>query len=104
MPGVEIVISSAPLVPLVPDQVPDAEQLVALVEDQVKETIVLSNTDEEDADKEAVGLGSGAGAPPPPPPHETTNKRTKKVGIYFLKYNLNNCTNHKKKMSIYINT
>ena len=74
MPGVAIVTSSVPLVALLPVQVPDAVQLVALVEDQVKVTTESNKTDEDDEERLAVGLGSGAGAlpPPPPPPQETT--------------------------------
>ena len=64
-----MVTSSVPLVALVPVQVPDAVQEVALVEDQVRVTTVSINTDEEDAERDEVGLGSeGAGDPPPPPP------------------------------------
>jgi hypothetical protein len=74
LPGVAIVTSSVPLIALLPVQVPDAVQLVALVEDQVRVTTVSRITELEDEDRDDVGLGSGAGAlpPPPPPPQETT--------------------------------
>ena len=59
---------------LLPVQVPDAVQLVALVEDQVRVTTVSRITELEDEDKDDVGLGSGAGVPPPPPPPQETTK------------------------------
>ena len=64
-----------------PVQVPDAEQDVELVEDQVKVTTVSINTDEDDEERDEVGLGSGAGAllPPPPPPQPAINKNTSKL-------------------------
>ncbi|MDA8885114.1 hypothetical protein N9I38_04045 [Gammaproteobacteria bacterium] len=74
MPGVAIVTSSVPLVALLPVQVPEAVQLVALVEDQVRVTAVSRITELEDEDKDDVGLGSGAGVPPPPPPPQETTK------------------------------
>ena len=65
-----MVISSVPLIALLPDQVPDAEQLVALVEDQVNVITLSRRTDDDDALRVEVGLGSGGvGDPPPPPPH-----------------------------------
>ncbi len=86
MPGVAIVTSSVPLVALLPVQVPDAVQLVALVEDQVKVTTESNKTDEDDEERLAVGLGSGAGAlpPPPPPPHEIINRAVKAITDKFL--------------------
>jgi len=82
-----MVTSSVPLVALVPVQVPDAEQLVALVEDQVRVTAVSRITELEDEDKDDVGLGSGAGAlpPPPPPPQDVKNTRVQKEYITGLK-------------------
>ena len=52
LPGVEIVTSSLPLVPLLPVQAPDAEQDVALVDDQVKVTIESSKTEEDEEERE----------------------------------------------------
>ena len=76
-----MVTSSVPLVAFVPDQVPEAVQDVALVEDQVRVTTVSINTDEDDEERDEVGLGSegvGDPPPPPPPPQETTNNNTNK--------------------------
>ena len=89
MPGVAIVTSSVPLVALLPVQVPDAVQLVALVEDQVKVTTESNKTDEDDEERLAVGVGSGAGVlPPPPPPQETMNKSTNKKEELSLKFSI----------------
>ena len=81
LPGVEIVTSSVPLIALFPDHVPDAEQLVALVEDQVNVITLSRRTDDDDALRVEVGLGSGGvgDPPPPPPPQETINNKTSKV-------------------------
>lgn len=81
-----MVTSSVPLVAFVPVQVPEAVQLVALIEDQVKVTTLSSKTDEDDDERLAVGLGSGAGAlpPPPPPPHEITNRAVNAITDKFL--------------------
>jgi len=67
---VEIVISSVPLIALVPDQAPEALQLVALVEYQVN-VIESNETDADELERVVVGLGSGVGVlpPTPPPPH-----------------------------------
>tara|TARA_B110000008_G_scaffold150580_1_gene151841 strand:+ start:76 stop:348 length:273 start_codon:yes stop_codon:yes gene_type:complete len=70
LPGVAIVTSSVPLVALPPVQAPEAEQDVALVDDQVKVTVESSKTEEDEEERLAVGLGSaGVLPPPPPPPH-----------------------------------
>jgi hypothetical protein len=68
---VEIVISSVPLIALVPDQAPEALQLVALVEYQVNEITESNETDADELERVVVGLGSGVGVlpPTPPPPH-----------------------------------
>ena len=79
-----MVTSSVPLVALVPDQVPDAEHEVALVEDQVRVTTVSINTDEDDEERDEVGLGSeGVDDPPPPPPQELIIKRVVNINIYL---------------------
>ena len=70
-----MVISSVPLVALVPVQAPDAEQLVVLEEDQFRLITDPSRTDDEDDDNEAVGLGGGLLLPPPPPPPQEERKR-----------------------------
>jgi len=67
---VEIVISSVPLIALVPDQAPEALQLVALVY-QVNVITESNETDADELERVVVGLGSGVGVlpPTPPPPH-----------------------------------
>ena len=89
-PGVEIVISSVPLIALLPDQAPDAEQLVALVEDQVNVITLSRRTDDDDALRVEVGLGSGGvgDPPPPPPPQETINTKTSKCEKRNLLFSL----------------
>ena len=89
-----MVTSSLPLVAFVPDQVPDAEHEVALVEDQVRVTAVSINTDEDDEERDEVGLGSegvGVPPPPPPPPQPITNIKTSKLETrkFFLLETLN---------------
>ena len=72
-----MVTSTDPLVALVPDQVPDAEHEVALVDDQVKVTIEFNKTEDDEEERLAVGVGSvgvGLPPPPPPPPQETITK------------------------------
>jgi len=53
-----MVTSSEPLVPLPPVQAPEAEQEVALVEDQVKVTIESNKTEDDEEERLAVGVGS----------------------------------------------
>jgi hypothetical protein len=97
---VEIVISSVPLIALVPDQAPEALQLVALVEYQVNVITESNETDADELERVVVGLGSGVGVlpPTPPPPHaemkskipsEYTNslKFLKKI-VFLLSTNL----------------
>ena|GEM_PF-6737490 len=72
----EIVISSVPLIALVPDQAPEALQLVALVEYQVNVITESNETDADELERVVVGLGSGVGVlpPTPPPPHAEISK------------------------------
>ena len=62
-----------PEVALEPVQAPDAEQLEARLEDQVKVTAELTSTESKEAERVTVILDKvGAGSedpPPPPPPH-----------------------------------
>ena len=69
--------------------VQDAEQEVALVDDQVRVEVFSRRTEVGSADKLTVGAGvvggvggvGGVGVPPPPPPpQETINKRLKAIG------------------------
>ena len=69
MPAVEIVTASEPELPVW--VVHEAEQEVALVEDQVKVEVLPSKTETGSADKLTVGdgvVGVGELSPPPPPP------------------------------------
>jgi hypothetical protein len=59
---------SEPLSAFVPDQSPEAEQLVAFVLDQLSVTDCPMIIDDGEADMETVGLGRGEVPPPPPPP------------------------------------
>ena len=76
LPEVAIVKSSFPLTAFEPDHDPEAEQLVAFVDDQVRVTVSPTIIDVDDAESDVVGDGSTGAEdpPPPPPPHETTNK------------------------------
>ena len=58
---VRLVSVCEPPVPLVPDQLPDAVQEVALVVDQVKVDGLPLVTDAGNADKVTVGAGVGGG-------------------------------------------
>ncbi len=61
---------SLPAAVRVPDQPPLAVQPVALVLDQVSDTVAPFTTCEDDAVSVTVGAGGGVGGPesPPPPP------------------------------------
>ena len=56
LPTVETVTISEPARLLTPVQAPEAEQEVALVEDQVSVVVFSSRTDEERADNVTVGV------------------------------------------------
>jgi len=60
----------------VPDQAPEALQLVALVEYQVNVITESNETDADELERVVVGLGSGVGvlSPTPPPPHAEISK------------------------------
>jgi hypothetical protein len=72
LPPTSIVTDSVPEVALDPDQAPDAEQLEARLEDQVKVMAELTSTESAEVERVTVILdkvGAGSADPPPPPPH-----------------------------------
>tara|TARA_B100001939_G_C16870016_1_gene585952 strand:- start:100 stop:465 length:366 start_codon:yes stop_codon:yes gene_type:complete len=92
LPTAEIVTVSDPDVALAPDQAPDAEQEVALVDDQVSVESEPISTEVGSAEKLILGAGTvgvvGVEPPPPPPPphEEMTNKIKKKLGSLTINY------------------
>ena len=68
LPTSEIVTVSVPEVALAPDQAPDAEQEVALDDDQVSVESEPTTTEVGLAEKLTVGAETGGVEPPPPPP------------------------------------
>ena len=78
LPTVETVTISEPARLLTPVQAPEAEQEIALVEDQVSVVVFSSRTDEERADSVTVGVGV------PPPLHETSKKIETKPNVWVL--------------------
>ena len=84
-PGLVMVTSSDPEVPLEPDHVPEAVHDVALEELQVKVVAVLSKT----SVAEALNVTEGAGVeespppPPPPPPQATKNDNKNKTDLFL---------------------
>jgi len=58
----------------VPDQAPEALQLVALVEYQVNVITESNETDADELERVVVGLGSGVGVLPPTPPPPQISK------------------------------
>ena len=92
LPTAEIVTVSDPDVALDPDQAPEAEQEVALDDDQVKVESESMRTEVGLAEKFTVGAGTvGAGVeppPPPPPPQEKRIRENKKMRyVCFLNTN-----------------
>ena len=94
LPTAEIVTVSVPEVALAPDQAPEAEQEVALVDDQVSVESEPTTTDVGLAEKFTLGAGTvGVGVePPPPPPHEDIRIKaktvTKNLNLYTKKKNM----------------
>ena len=90
LPAVEIVTASVPEVVLVPDQEPEAEQEVALEEDQVRVEVSVKRTDMGLAERlttgaGVVGVGVESPPPPPPPPHPDISIATKTVkNVFFM--------------------
>ena len=71
LPPTPMVMDSEPEVPLEPDQAPDAEQLVARVDDQVRVMEELTSAESAEEVRETVmfcGAGAEGSDPPPPPP------------------------------------
>ena len=90
LPEAEIVTTSLPEVVLVPDQEPEAEQEVALEEDQVRVEVSVKRTDMGLAERlttgaGVVGVGVESPPPPPPPPHPDISIATKTVkNVFFM--------------------
>ena len=78
LPAVEMVTDSDPEVDVWAVQL--AEQAVALVDDQVKLEVLLTNTDEASAVRETVA----AGGVELPPPQAEANRRIAPVTMIFL--------------------
>ena len=79
VPPTPMVIDSEPVVPLEPDQAPDAEQLVARVDDQVRVMEELTSAESAEEVRETVmfcGAGAEGSDPPPPPPPQLARRRT----------------------------
>ena len=73
-----MVMDSDPEVPLEPDQAPDAEQLVARVDDQVRVMEELTSAESAEEVRETVmfcGAGAEGEDPPPPPPPQLAKRR-----------------------------
>ena len=89
LPPTPIVIDSDPEVAFEPDQDPEAEQLVASVDDQVRVIEEFTSVESADAERVTVILGVGATGsefPPPPPPPQLKTKNTAKRVKRFLIY------------------
>ena len=87
LPEAEIVTTSLPEVVLVPDQEPEAEQEVALEEDQVRVEVSVKRTDMGLAERLTTGAGvtGVVSPPPPPPPHPDISIATKTVkNVFFM--------------------
>ena len=92
LPPTPMVMDSEPEVPLEPDQAPDAEQLVARVDDQVRVMEELTSAESAEEVRETV-MFCGAGAegedpPPPPPPQLVKIKADVKIyrKLLFIKF------------------
>lgn len=79
LPAVEMVTASDPEVDVWAVQL--AEQAVALVEDQVKLEVLLTNTDEASAESETVAAG---GVELPPPQAEAKKIIAPATKIFFI--------------------
>ena len=85
-----MVIDSDPEVPLEPDQAPDAEQLVARVDDQVRVMEELTSAESAEEVRETVmfwGAGAEDEEPPPPPPPQLTIRTANveiNIGQFFI--------------------
>ena len=88
LPPTPIAIDSEPEVPFEPDQAPDAEQLVARVDDHVIVIDELTSTESAEEVRETV-IFCGAGAegeepPPPPPPQLERIKPNANIQVEYL--------------------
>jgi len=91
LPPTPMVIDSDPEVAFEPDQDPEAEQLVASVDDQVRVIEEFTSAELADAERvtEILGVGAtGAEPPPPPPPPQLKIKNTVKRVKRFLIYSI----------------
>ena len=78
LPPRPMVIDSEPEVPLEPDQAPDAEQLVARVDDQVRVIDEFTSAESAEEVRETImfcGVGAEGSDPPPPPPPQLERSR-----------------------------
>ena len=83
LPPTPMVIDSEPEVPLEPDQAPDAEQLVARVDDQVRVMEELTSAESAEEVRETIMFcvagAEGSDPPPPPPPHLVRRRADMKI-------------------------
>ena len=78
LPPTPMVMDSEPEAPLEPDQAPEAEQLVAKVDDQVRVMEELTSAESAEEVRETVmfcGAGAEGSDPPPPPPPQLAKRR-----------------------------
>ena len=78
LPPTPMVMDSDPEVPLEPDQAPDAEQLVARVDDQVRVMEELTSAESAEEVRETImfcGTGAEGSDPPPQPPPQLVRRR-----------------------------
>ena len=91
LPPTPMVIDSDPEVPFDPDQDPDAEQLVASVDDQVRVIEEFTSAESADAERvtEILGVGAtGAEPPPPPPPQVDISNKANRICLAKVILNL----------------
>ena len=89
LPPTPMVIDSEPEVPLEPDQAPDAEQLVARVDDQVRVIDEFTSAESAEEVRETLmicGAGAEGADPPPPPPPQLIIKKIVKENTKNLIY------------------
>ena len=84
LPGIDIVISSEPDIPLVPDQAPDALQLEVFKLDQFKVISDPIKTEYVLEEKLTVTEGDTVVAPLPPPQPDKKIDIKKYICIFFI--------------------